>query len=188
MSWFANLKLGAKFNLIMSLLVLSLFFVAALLTYHRQQSLVVKIAIDNARNFAKVIIEARDYMSSVVKGEPERNYNLVPQVVATQVSLRYRNPQTRPDAFETEQLKRFQQNPSKESYRIIKVKGNEIFRYMLPMLAEKSCLECHGEYDKASDFVRLRFPRGHFSYNYKVGEVIGAVSVSIPMNVLYREL
>ena len=122
MSWFANLRLGTKFNLIMSFLLLSLFVAAALLTYHRQQSLILKIAIDNARNFAKVIIETREYMSSVVRGEPETNYGLVPQVVATQVatrltkdtsyyvrqiSLRYRNPNNRPDAYEAQQLELF---------------------------------------------------------------------------------
>ena len=36
--------------------------------------------------------------------------------------------------------------------------------------------------------MRQRFPRGHFSYNYKVGEVIGAVSVTIPINNLYRDI
>ena len=56
------------------------------------------------------------------------------------------------------------------------------------MVAEKSCLECHGEYEKAPRFVRERFPRGHYSYNYRVGEVIGAVSVTIPMEDLYREI
>src|SRR6266540_3974515 len=122
MSWFANLKLGAKFNLIMSFLLISLFLAAAFLTYERQQKLILKVAVDNARNFAKQIIETRDYMSSVVRGEPENNYGLVPQVVATQVakritkdskyyvrqvSLRYRNPDNRPDDYETGQLKVF---------------------------------------------------------------------------------
>jgi PAS domain S-box-containing protein len=59
---------------------------------------------------------------------------------------------------------------------------------MLAMKAEKSCLECHGEYDTAPQFVRERFPRGHYSYNYKLGEVVGAVSVSIPMADLYRQV
>jgi len=203
MSWFANLRIGAKFNLIMSLLLITLFLVAAYMTYHREQSLLLKTAIDNARNFAKVIIETRDYMSSIVKGEPDNNYNLVPQVVATQVakrltkdskyyvrqvSLRYRNPNNRPDSYETTQLKAFAEKAVKESYSIVNVKGEEAFRYMLPMFAEKSCLECHGDFDKAPLFVRLRFPRGHYSYDYKLGEVIGAVSVTIPMDDLYREI
>ena len=203
MSWFANLKIGTKFNLIMSLLLLFLFIAAALLTYQRQKQLILKIAVDNARNFAHEIIETREYMSGVVRGEPENNYGLVPQVVATQVarritrdskyyvrqvSLRYRNPDNRPDDYEAEQLRIFAQKPSGETYQISTIRGKEAFRYMLPMIAEKSCLECHGDYDKAPNFVRVRFPRGHYSFNYRLGEVIGAVSVTIPMSDLYRQI
>jgi PAS domain S-box-containing protein len=203
MSRFANLRLGTKFNLIMSLLLLVLFIAAALLTYQRQKQLILKMAVDNARNYARVIIETRDYMSGAVKGEPENNYGLVPQVVATQVakritqdskyyvrqvSLRYRNPDNRPDDFETAQLKIFAQKVTGETSRVITTKGEEVFRYMLPMVAEKSCLGCHGDYDMAPKFVRDRFPRGHYSFNYRLGEVIGAVSVTIPMSDLYRQI
>ena len=136
-------------------------------------------------------------------GSRNSNYGLVPQVVATQVarrmtrdrsyyvrqvSLRYRNPDNRPDAYEAEQLALFTKKPATETSRIIKVSGQELFRYMLPMFAEKSCLECHGDYDNAPLFVRQRFPRGHYSYNYQIGEVIGAVSVTIPISQLYREI
>ncbi len=203
MSWYGNLKVGTKFNLITSLLIISLFLVAAILTYKREQAMILRVAVDNARSFAKQIIETRDYISSVVHGEPEHNYALVPQVVATQVakritrdskyyvrqvSLRYRNPENRPDPFETAQLERFARGNAHEMYQVVESGGKESFRYLLPMQAEKSCLACHGEYDKAPRFVRERFPRGHYSYNYKLGEVIGAVSVSIPMDDLYREI
>lgn len=203
MSWFSNLKINTKFNLIMSFLLISLFFVAAYLTYERQQSLILKVAVDNARTFSKQIIETRDYMSSVVHDEPAHNYALVPQVVATQVakritqgspyyvrqvSLRYRNPENSPDEYETALLKKFATNFVKESYGVVTAKRERTFRYMLPMVANKSCLECHGTYDEAPLFIRERFPRGHYSYNYKVGEVIGAVSVSIPMTDLFHEI
>jgi len=198
-----NLKLSVKFNLIMSLLLISLFLVAAIMTYRRERSLVNRVAIDNARSIARQIIETRDYISSVVKGEAENNYNLVPQVVATnvakrmtagsdyyvrQVSLRYRNPNNRPDAYETAQLKLFSTKSALETSSIVNEKGEEVFRYMLAMKAEKSCLECHGSYDKAPKFVQERFPRGHYSYDYRIGEVIGAVSVSIPIAELYRQV
>jgi PAS domain S-box-containing protein len=203
MSWFGNLKLNTKFNLILSLLLIALFLVAATLTYQREHSLILKIAVDNARILAKQIIETRDYVSSVVHGEPDNNYNLVPQVVATQVarkitkdskyyvrqvSLRYRNPDNRPDDYETMMLQKFAGKPGQEFFTVNEARGREIFRFMLSMVAEKSCLECHGEYDRAPAFVRARFPRGHYSYNYKLGEVIGAVSVSIPMADLYHEI
>lgn len=203
MTRFRDLHISTKFNIIMSLLLIVLFLAAAFMTYRRQQALILKVAVDNARSFARQIIETRDYMSSVVRGEPEKNYSLVPQVVATrvakritsgskyyvrQVSLRYRNPDNRPDDYETAQLRIFAGKPGGETYRVIKVRGQEAFRYMLPMVAEKSCLECHGDYDSAPPFVRALFPRGHFSYDYKLGEVIGAVSVTIPMVDLYREI
>lgn len=203
MARFSTLKINTKFNLIMSLLLITLFLVAAILTYERQQSLIMKVAVDNARTFARQIIETRDYMSSVVHDEPAHNYALVPQVVATQVakrmtkdspyyvrqvSLRYRNPENRPDEYETELLRKFATKTVKESYTVVTVKGESMFRYMLPMVAEKSCLECHGTYEEAPQFIRERFPRGHYSYDYKVGEVIGAVSVRIPMTDLFHEI
>lgn len=202
MSWFANLKISTKFNIILSLLLLLVFLAAAFFVYQRERALINRIAVDNARSIARQIIETREYISSVVNGEPNENYNLVPQVVATnvakrltkgsnyyvrQVSLRYRNPENRPDSFEAEMLGSFKSGRSAETYRIVGTGKKRSFRYMLPMVAEKSCLECHGRYEEAPPFVRARFPKGHYSYDYKVGEVIGAVSVSIPLADLYRE-
>jgi len=203
MSCFGNLHLRTKFNLIMSLLLVCLFLTAAFLTYRKQQQLILRFAQDNARNLARQIIETRDYMSGAVRDEAENNYDLVPQVVATrvakritagspyyvrQVSLRYRNPDNRPDNYETARLENFRLQKLAESSSMETVDGKRTFRYLQPMVAVESCLTCHGDYDKAPAFVRARFPRGHYSYNYKVGEVIGAVSVSIPMADLYRQI
>ena len=202
MTRLADLPIRIKFFGLMSLLFV-LLLVAGIFTYQREKSFIIRFAVDNARSFARELIETRDYMSSVVRGEPEHNYSLVPQVVATQiakrvtqnskfyvrqVSLRYRNPENRPDAYETTQLKSFVKDHSREVYGIVNSGDSRAFRYMLPMLATASCLECHGSYEKAPDFVKKRFPRGHYSYNYLVGEVIGAVSVSIPMKDLYAQL
>jgi PAS domain S-box-containing protein len=187
----------------MSCLLIVLFVSASFLIYQRQRTLVLKVAVDNARNMARQIIETRDYISSVEHGEAEHNYSLVPQVVATQiaakmtrdskfyvrqVSLRYRNPGNRPDEYETEQLQRFSGRVVHENYRIVNSERGESFRYMQSMVAEKSCLTCHGSYDSAPLFIRKRFPRGHYSYDYKLGEVIGAVSVTVPMEELYRDI
>lgn len=199
----ADLSIRTKFFGLMSLLLIILLLVSSIFTYQRQKSFVIKFAVDNARSLATEIIQTRDYISSVVKGEPEHNYNLVPQVVATQVakrvtqnsniyvrqvSLRYRNPENRPDSYETEMLKQFAKNPHREAYDIVRSGDTRLFRYMQPMLATTSCLECHGTYEKAPGFVQKRFPRGHYSYNYRVGETIGAVSVSMPVKDLYARL
>ncbi|HBA88921.1 MAG TPA: histidine kinase [Geobacter sp.] len=203
MTRLTDLPIRTKFFGLMSLLLVAVLLATGIFTYQRQKSFIIRFAVDNARSFATQLIETREYMSSVVKGEPEQNYNLVPQVVATQVakrvtqnskfyvrqvSLRYRNPENRPDAYETAQLQNFIRNPTAEVYDIVRTGDTSSFRYLQPMRATISCLGCHGSYESAPDFVKKRFPPGHYSYDYKVGEVIGAVSVSIPVKDLYAEL
>ncbi len=203
MSWFVNLKLSTKLNLILSSLLVGLFVLTALLTYKDQQELVQNQALEQGRGVARQVIATTDYMSEVVREEPETNYALVPQVVATQVakrisegnrytvrqiSLNYRNPENRPDAYEVEELKAFKGPSSKESYQIVNGNDGKVFRYMQSMIADKSCLECHGSYESAPSFIQERYPRGHSSYNYEVGQVLGAVSFSMPMAGLYEEI
>ncbi len=200
---FASRSVNTTLNIITSLLLLALFLALAYNSYRREQTLILKAAVDNARSIARQIIVTRDYLSQVVTSEPEHNYNLVPQVASTQiakrltsgsryyvrqVSLRYRNPGNRPDAFETKQLIDFRDVKAEETWQVASENGKKALRYMLPMKADQSCLACHGSYDTAPRFVQERFPRGHYSYGYKVGEVIGAVSVSVPMGELYREI
>ena len=203
MNGFVNFKLSTKLNLILSLLLVGLFVLTALLTYKDQQELVQNQALEQGRGVARQVIATTDYMSEVVREEPETNYALVPQVVATQVakrisegnrytvrqiSLNYRNPENRPDAYEAKELKAFKGPSSKESYQIVNGNDGKVFRYMQSMIADKSCLECHGSYESAPSFIQERYPKGHPSYNYEVGQVLGAVSFSMPMAGLYEEI
>jgi PAS domain S-box-containing protein len=203
MSFFSRLSVNTKYNIISSLLLMALFMALAYSNYRREQSLILKGAIDNARTISRQIIETRDYLSKSVTSEPEHNESLIPQVAATrvaqqltrgsnyyvrQVSLRYRNPDNRPDNFETAQLTAFRDVKAVETWQVSMEKGRESLRYLLPMVSDESCLTCHGSYDTAPGYIQRRFPRGHYSYGYKVGEVIGAVSVSVPMEGLYRQI
>jgi hypothetical protein len=203
MEMFRNISLGTRFNLILVLIFAALLVFNATEDYFRQHELIRKDAIDSSRMMARQIIETRLYLSSVLKDEPRHNQNLIPQVASTriaaalskdtkytlrQTSLRYRNPENRPDPYEVSVLTKFNESNSTEFYEIVKVNGREILRYLVPMIADKTCLECHGDYESAPDFVKQRFPKGHFSYDYKVGEIIGAISVSIPMADLYQTI
>jgi PAS domain S-box-containing protein len=196
-------SVNTKFNIIAALLLAALFLCLAYSSYRREQALILATAVDNARSIAHQIIETRDYLSQSVTSEPEHNYKLVPQVAATQiakrltsgshyyvrqVSLRYRNPGNRPDSFETTQLTAFRDVKAQEVWQVADYSGKRALRYLLPMKADQSCLTCHGSYDSAPRFVRERFPHGHYSYGYRVGEVIGAISVSLPMGGLYQEI
>jgi len=203
MKLFANRSVNTTFNFITTLLLIALFLALTFNNYRREQSLILKGAIDNARAISRQIIETRDYLSRSVTTEPEHNASLIPQVAATrialrltsgsdyyvrQVSLRYRNPDNQPDVFESIGLTSFKNSGSRELWQVSTNNGKKSLRYLLAMAADKSCLTCHGSYDAAPDFIKARFPRGHFSYGYQVGEIIGAISVTVPMERLYQQI
>lgn len=200
MALLRNIRLNTRFNIILLVIFVLLAAINAAEDYSRQQRLIIQDATDSSRMLAKQIIESRAYLSSVLTGEANTNHKLIPQVAATniakritkdskyslrQISLRYRNPDNIPDSYETAQLKAFDSGKVQESYNVVFNNGEKVYRYMIPMIAEESCLECHGEYEKAPDFIKQQFPPGHHSYGYRVGQVIGAVSTSIPMADLY---
>ena len=203
MKLFANRSVNTTYNIVSSLLLVTLFLTLSWNNYRRNQTLILKNAVDNARIISRQIIETRDYLSRNVTRETELNANLIPQVAASkvaqqltressyyvrQVSLRYRNPENRPDAFETGQLARLKNVEVKEIWQVTNENNRTLLRYLLPMVADTSCLTCHGSYETAPAFIKKLFAKGHFSYGYRVGEVIGAVSVSIPMEKLYQEI
>ncbi|MEE4252860.1 MAG: DUF3365 domain-containing protein [Desulfuromusa sp.] len=198
-----HLKLNFKFNLLISCVLLVLFLLTAYLTYQNQQGVAQKVALEQSRNISRELSVTFNHLSEIVRNEPETNYTLVPQVITTQIakkisaddrysvrqiSLNFRNPDNRPDKYETEQLKAFATDDKTEIYRVIKEPEKDVFRYMQVMIAEPSCLSCHGTFASAPPYIQQRFPQDHPSYNYKVGDIIGAISVVRPMTDLYEDV
>ncbi len=198
------MRITAKLSLIIAVLMLVLFAVIGWNSYHYEHLLVQQQAVEKARIISRQIIETRDYLARSQKHEAAGNYALVPQVAATkiatqltkdspyyvrQVSTRYRNPENRPDQHETTELGRMAQTTSpRETFTITSTDGKETLRYLMPMTADQSCLTCHGTFETAPAFVQQRFPKSHPSYGYREGELIGAISVSVPMRELYRSI
>jgi len=196
-------SVNSTFNIFSSLLLIALFLALAYSNYRREQDLILKGAVDTARTISRQIIETRDYLSRNVTNEPETNPSLIPQVAASkiaeqitrgsnyyvrQVSLRYRNPANRPDGYESTYLKAFITGTPRETWQVTTESRNTSLRFISPMVADSSCLACHGRYETAPQYIQTRFPKGHFSYDYQIGEVIGAVSVSVPMQDLYQKV
>jgi len=148
----------------------------------------------------------RDYLSAELEQGhvqlSEKRYGMIPVVAAgrsvrtaaaelgfamQQTALRYRNPDNKPDAFEKRVLQRLQDAPpGKHHAEVVYSNGNPIYRYIQTFRAGKSCLKCHGDPQQAPKFIRERFPPSKdASYGYKLGEPIGAVSMQIPLNVLF---
>ena len=73
------------------------------------------------------------------------------------------NPTNAPDAFETKVLKQFEISPTEFTEMILE-DGQPRYRFMAPLHVKKSCLKCHG------------------FQGYKVGDIRGAISISVPMD------
>ena len=77
-------------------------------------------------------------------------------------SLNPLRPENVPDDWEHAALMEFAQGKAEVSSRVV-MKGVEHLRLMRPLWVEKACLKCHGK------------------QGYKVGEVRGGISVSVPL-------
>jgi len=82
-------------------------------------------------------------------------------------SLNLLNPNNKPDKWEKQALQKVEET-RKPIKAISKIDGETYYRYLNPLIIKKSCLKCHA------------------FQGYKVGDVRGGVSVSIPMKDLYE--
>lgn len=79
-------------------------------------------------------------------------------------SLKLMNPGNAPDDFEARALKEFETAGGKEASEIAMLSGAPYFRYIAPLYVERSCLACHEK------------------QGYKIGDVRGGISISLPMD------
>lgn len=83
-------------------------------------------------------------------------------------SLRPVNPANKPDPFEEKSLLEFSLHGKKEATMIGMKDKMPVFRYIAPLFTEPACLKCHGD--------------------YQVGQVRGALSISIPIDTLLLQI
>lgn len=208
MPW-QNYGLRTKINLIM-LLILAVFLAVSLFWQYRQQrAFVFAEAVDKARIITAEATRTREYNSQqllIGRVELTRDrYGMIPVVSANRIgqlvardlgytirhtSLRYRNANNAPDAYERAVLKRLEDAPDLQYVaEISTLDGAPVFRYLQAARIDESCLTCHGDPAQSPAFLREIYPPDKdASYHYRVGEVIGAVSVVIPMTQLERQM
>jgi diguanylate cyclase (GGDEF)-like protein len=85
------------------------------------------------------------------------------------VSLRSLNPENRPDEFERQSLERFEQG-ERDIWQIDRVGERPKFRFILPLVTEEPCLQCHAR------------------QGYRLGDIRGGVSVIIPAAELISQM
>ncbi len=83
-------------------------------------------------------------------------------IISHLTSLKYVNPVNRPDAWEEKALKEFERG-LKEYSDETTISDEPYMRIMRPFRTEQACLKCHGH------------------QGYKVGDIRGGVSISVPL-------
>jgi len=103
-------------------------------------------------------------------------------------SLKVRNPNNKPDAWETAVLKKFEarkaagENLAKMEFsEVIKVNGKKTFRYMKAISTAGACLACHGGRDDITPAVvstlQSLYPKDR-ARGFKKGDIRGAFTIS----------
>ncbi|GER92481.1 histidine kinase [hot springs metagenome] len=85
-------------------------------------------------------------------------------------SLKLINPGNAPDDFERNALNQFEKASIKELISIEKIDNSRYLRYISPLYVEEACLQCHAK------------------QGYKLGDVRGAISITIPMDKTFAEI
>ena len=98
------------------------------------------------------------YMTRQVLAIAEDQYGVKGHIT----SLNPIRPENSADEWEKNALELFEKG-EKEHRSLEKLNGEEYLRYMLPMMVEESCLKCHSH------------------QGYKLGQIRGGISVSVPM-------
>ncbi|MEI6175088.1 MAG: ATP-binding protein [Bacteroidota bacterium] len=84
-------------------------------------------------------------------------------------SLKPLRPSNAPDDWEKRALLAFEQGVY-ESASLDMIQGKEYFRFMKPMITEQGCLKCHRQ------------------QGYKIGDIRGGISVSVPWEPVSKQL
>lgn len=103
--------------------------------------------------------------------------------------IHYTNTETRkaddaPDEFELEALEVLKSDREAVAYWGIDTdsSGQKVFRYVEPLYASESCLECHGQPAGEID------QKGYAKEGLQLGDVAGAASIIMPMQTYERNI
>lgn len=104
------------------------------------------------------------------------------------VSLRARNMDNRPDAWEAEILRRLERQASRgeplaeETEADVLEQGKAYYRFLKPIRVQAMCLSCHGQREEMHEGVGKllaeRYPKDQAT-GYRAGDLRGAFSVKI---------
>ena len=123
---------------------------------------------------------------NIEKGLPEG-------VTIKRATLKYRNKINKPDDYEKEALKYYQENwdnKNKINQPFIQYnKETSKFRYYKPMGIKNICINCHGDQKQIKAEVRMRLKKYYkddLATGYSLGDFRGVIRISIPNTLIKK--
>lgn len=177
--------------------------------YRQHQALIFSEATEKAEIIAIEATRTREYLSAqLLEGDIElssERYGIIPVVAANRIgqtvaedltytikhtSNRYRNPANAPDDYEAKVLEKLAVNPDLDHFaELTTIADTRVFRYLRAAYADSSCLECHGDPAESPRFLKEIYPLADDpAYRYVTGDMIGAISIAIPIAEIEKRL
>lgn len=85
-------------------------------------------------------------------------------------SLKLTNPENAPDDFERAAIASFERGDAQELFSVQKVDRKPFLRYIAPLYVEDGCMRCHQH------------------QGYRIGDIRGAISITIPIEKTWQEI
>ena len=123
------------------------------------------------------------------KGIMDRFKQRFPRYTYRRVALDPMNPANKADAFEAAFIKRLRENPGaeKEKRGLIIRGGKTYFIRMRAIVMKRQCLLCHGDPVSSPPSITARYGKVH-GRHWKVGDIVGLESISIPVSRTFHQL
>ena len=92
-------------------------------------------------------------------------------------SDKFMRPSSAPTRFELAAIEGMRESGGTEA---VEIKGNTLL-YARRLDVSPACMACHDTPARAPLAVRMRYPEAEHGYGYKLGELMGVISVSVPI-------
>jgi general secretion pathway protein A len=131
-------------------------------------------------NDAQFVINQRgigykNFIPATFGSQAARRFSSGSPVRLKQTALSPRNPKNEPDPYEEAVLRQFAAAPGSSEPSSELADGGRTLRLLVPIYYEAECMGCHGEPKGVEDIS------GYLREGRHVGELAGAISVTIPL-------
>lgn len=202
------MKLQTKVIIITAIIFLLHFAISITIAQHQIKSEVIANIKDNARNIRGILMAYRSvYQKIFINHQVKINditLEFLPAHAISRISSEFtqwvhnglsfnnvsdrpRNPDNKADKIELEAMDYFRSNPSSHERFIAYTnqEGEQYYHFSQPIYIEPRCLQCHGTKEQAPESIRKRYDT---SYNYKLGDLRGLMSIKLPSKIIQQQI